>query len=89
MSRRSSTASRSTTSGRGDDIIIANGIYLAKASEALDYVASQKEDGSWADVDYADRTSSANGSVWSAYTALYRMLAMTQGVQGPEGRRPR
>lgn len=70
--------------GQGDDIIIANGIYLAKTSEALDYVASQKEDGSWADVDYADRTSSANGSVWSAYTALYRMLAMAQAYKDPK-----
>ena len=68
---------------QGDDIIIANGIYLARSSEALDYVASQKPDGSWADVNYADRTSSANGSVWSAYTALYRMLAMTQAYKDP------
>lgn len=69
--------------GQGDEIIIANGIYLARTSEALDYVASQNPDGSWADVDYADRTSSANGSVWSAYTALYRMLAMTQAYKDP------
>lgn len=69
--------------GQGDDIIIANGIYLARTSEALDYVASQNEDGSWSDVNYADRTSSANGSVWSAYTALYRMLAMTQAYKDP------
>lgn len=70
--------------GQGDDIIIANGIYLARTSEALDYVASQNEDGSWSDVDYADRTSSANGSVWSAYTALYRMLALTQAYKDPD-----
>ncbi|MFB4352590.1 discoidin domain-containing protein [Microbacterium sp. LS_15] len=69
--------------GQGDDIIIANGIYLAKTSEALDYVASQSPDGSWSDVNYADRTSSANGSVWSAYIALYRMLAMTQAYKDP------
>ncbi|WP_424980834.1 discoidin domain-containing protein [Microbacterium sp. S308A+] len=69
--------------GQGDQIIIANGIYLARASEALDYAASQKEDGSWADVDYADRTSSANGKTWSAYIALYRMLAMTQAYRDP------
>lgn len=69
--------------GQGDDIIIANGIYLARTSEALDYVASQEDDGSWSDVDYADRTSSANGSVWSAYIALYRMLAMTQAYKDP------
>lgn len=70
--------------GQGDEIIIANGIYLARTSEALDYVASQNADGSWADVNYADRTSSANGSVWSAYTALYRMLAMTQAYNDPK-----
>lgn len=70
--------------GQGDDIIIANGIYLARTSEALDYVASQNADGSWSDVNYADRTSSANGSVWSAYTALYRMLAMTQAFKDPK-----
>jgi hypothetical protein len=69
--------------GQGDEIIIANGIYLARTSEALDYVASQNTDGSWSDVNYADRTSSANGSVWSAYTALYRMLAMTQAYKDP------
>lgn len=69
--------------GQGDEIIIANGIYLARTSEALDYVASQNADGSWSDVNYADRTSSANGSVWSAYTALYRMLAMTQAYKDP------
>lgn len=69
--------------GQGDEIIIANGIYLARTSEALDYLASQNADGSWADVNYADRTSSANGSVWSAYTALYRMLAMTQAFTDP------
>lgn len=68
---------------QGDEIIIANGIYLARTSEALDYVASQKPDGSWADVDYADRTSSANGKTWSAYIALYRMLALTQAYRDP------
>lgn len=70
--------------GQGDEIIIANGIYLARTSDALDYVASQEPDGSWDDVDYADRTSSANGSVWSAYTALYRMLAMAQAYRDPQ-----
>lgn len=69
--------------GQGDEIIIANGIYLARTSEALQYVGSQNEDGSWSDVDYADRTSSANGSVWSAYIALYRMLALTQAYRDP------
>lgn len=69
---------------QGDEIIIANGIYLARTSEAMNYVASQNEDGSWSDVDYADRTSSANGSVWSPYIALYRMLAMTQAYRDPQ-----
>jgi chondroitin AC lyase len=69
--------------GQGDEILLANGIYLARTSEALDYVASQKADGSWPDVDYADRTSSANGSTWSAYIALYRMLALTQAFVDP------
>lgn len=68
---------------QGDDVIIANGIYLARTSEALDYVASQNSDGSWSDVDYADRTSSANGKTWSAYIALYRMLALAQAYRDP------
>lgn len=66
---------------QGDEIILANGIYLARTSEALEYAQSQNEDGSWSDVDYADRTSSANGSTWSAYIALYRMLALTQAYR--------
>lgn len=69
--------------GQGDEIIIANGIYLARTSEALDYVASQNPDGSWSDVNYADRTSSANGATWSAYIALYRMLALTHAYRDP------
>lgn len=69
--------------GQGDEIIIANGIFLARASEARDYAASQRADGSWADVDYADRTSSANGRTWSAYSALYRMLAMAHAYRDP------
>lgn len=68
---------------QGDEIIIANGIYLARTSEALEYVASQEDDGSWADVDYTDRTSSANGAVWSAYIALYRMLALAHAYRDP------
>ncbi|WP_308798280.1 polysaccharide lyase family 8 super-sandwich domain-containing protein [Agromyces silvae] len=69
--------------GQGDEIIIANGIYLARTSEALEYVESQQPDGSWADVDYTDRTSSANGRTWSAYIALYRMLALAQAYRDP------
>ncbi|WP_425838878.1 polysaccharide lyase family 8 super-sandwich domain-containing protein [Microbacterium sp. PA5] len=68
---------------QGDEIIIANGIYLARASEALEYVESQNADGSWSDVDYADRTSSANGATWSAYIALYRMLALAHAYRDP------
>lgn len=69
--------------GQGDEIVIANGIFLARASDARDYAASQRPDGSWADVDYADRTSSANGRTWSAYHALYRMLAMAHAYRDP------
>ncbi len=69
---------------QGDEIIIANGIYLARTSEALDYVASQQPDGSWTDVNYADRTSSANGATWSAYVALYRMLALAHAYRDPK-----
>ncbi|PZQ87648.1 MAG: hypothetical protein DI534_14345 [Leifsonia xyli] len=69
---------------QGDDVIIANGIYLARTSEALDYVDSQNPDGSWSDVNYADRTSSANGATWSAYIALYRMLALAQAYRDPQ-----
>lgn len=68
---------------QGDEIIIANGIYLARTSEALEYAQSQEPNGSWSDVDYADRTSSANGAVWSAYIALYRMLALAQAYRDP------
>lgn len=60
---------------------IANGIYLAQTSDALDYVASQNPDGSWSDVDYTDRTSSANGKTWDAYKALYRMVAIAQAYR--------
>jgi chondroitin AC lyase len=69
---------------QGDEIIIANGIYLARTSEALEYVESQNADGSWSDVNYADRTSSANGATWSAYIALYRMLALAHAYRDPE-----
>ncbi|WP_430785363.1 discoidin domain-containing protein [Actinoplanes sp. G11-F43] len=68
---------------QGDQVKIANGIYLGRTSEALDYVATLRADGSWADVNYADRTSSANGATWSAYIALYRMVAMAQAYREP------
>ncbi|GAA4170078.1 polysaccharide lyase family 8 super-sandwich domain-containing protein [Gryllotalpicola koreensis] len=66
---------------QGDEVQIANGIYLAQTSEALDYVASQNPDGSWSDVNYQDTTSSANGKTWDAYKALYRMVAIAQAYQ--------
>ncbi|GGK94943.1 discoidin domain-containing protein [Mangrovihabitans endophyticus] len=68
---------------QGDEVKIANGIFLGRTSEALQYVASEQADGSWSDVDYADRTSSANGRVWQAYIALYRMVAMAQAYRDP------
>ncbi|WP_419999043.1 polysaccharide lyase family 8 super-sandwich domain-containing protein [Streptomyces boninensis] len=66
---------------QGDQIRLANGIWLARVSEALTYVESQRTDGSWADVDYADTTRSANGLVWSPYRALYRMMAMAHAFR--------
>ncbi|MGW7680824.1 polysaccharide lyase family 8 super-sandwich domain-containing protein [Kribbella sp. NPDC054772] len=68
---------------QGDEIKIANGIYLGRMSEAVHYADSLAADGSWSDVDYTDTTSSANGAVWSAYIALYRMLAMAQAYRDP------
>ncbi|MBD8078386.1 discoidin domain-containing protein [Cellulosimicrobium arenosum] len=68
---------------QGDEVKIANGIYLGRESEALEYAATLDADGSWPDVDYTDRTSSANGAVWDAYKALYRMLAMAQAYRDP------
>ncbi|WP_223693857.1 polysaccharide lyase family 8 super-sandwich domain-containing protein [Leifsonia poae] len=67
--------------GQGDEVQIANGIYLAQTSNALEYVASQNADGSWSDVNYQDTTSSANGKTWDAYKALYRMVAIAQAYQ--------
>ncbi|MCI0157790.1 discoidin domain-containing protein [Leifsonia shinshuensis] len=66
---------------QGDEVQIANGIYLAQTSNAQDYVASQNADGSWSDVNYQDTTSSANGKTWDAYKALYRMVAIAQAYQ--------
>src|SRR6478752_7131627 len=71
---------------QGDEVQIANGIYLAQTSGALDYVASQNADGSWSDVDYTDRTSSANGKTWDAYKALYRMVAIAQAIKHNQGK---
>jgi chondroitin AC lyase len=66
---------------QGDEVQIANGIYLAQTSDATDYVASQNADGSWSDVNYQDTTSSANGKTWDAYKALYRMVAIAQAYR--------
>ncbi|MGW4736107.1 polysaccharide lyase family 8 super-sandwich domain-containing protein [Streptomyces shenzhenensis] len=63
---------------------IANGIFLARTSEALAYAESLRADGSWPNVDYADTTSSANGRVWSPYHALYRMIAMAHAYRDPD-----
>lgn len=69
---------------QGDQIKLANFIYLARTSEALMYVESLRADGSWPNVDYADTTSSANGRVWSPYHALYRMMAMAHAYRDPD-----
>lgn len=69
---------------QGDQIKLANFIYLARTSEALAYVESLRADGSWPNVDYADTTSSANGRVWSPYHALYRMMAMAHAYRDPD-----
>ncbi|MGJ4845403.1 polysaccharide lyase family 8 super-sandwich domain-containing protein [Leifsonia sp. Le1] len=71
---------------QGDEVQIANGIYLAQTSNALDYVASQNADGSWSDVNYQDTTSSANGKTWDAYKALYRMVAIAQAYRDPSAK---
>lgn len=68
---------------QGDQVRIANGIFLARTSEALAYVESLRADGSWPNVDYGDTTSSANGRVWSPYHALYRMIAMAHAYRDP------
>lgn len=52
-------------------------------SQAGTYLSNQKPDGSWADVDYASRTSSANGRAWSPYLALDRMQSMAQAFADP------
>ncbi|RII08660.1 Chondroitinase-AC precursor [Streptomyces sp. YIM 130001] len=69
---------------QGDEVRLANGIFLARTSEALTYAESLRPDGSWPNVDYADTTSSANGKVWSPYHALYRMIAMAHAYRDPD-----
>lgn len=48
-------------------------------SKSMEYANSIQPDGSWSDVNYADRTNSANGTLWSPYFALYRITAMAMG----------
>jgi hypothetical protein len=54
-------------------------------SQAGTYLSGQQENGSWADVDYANTTSSANGRAWSPYLALDRMQSMAQAFADPKG----
>ncbi|MBP1754717.1 MAG: polysaccharide lyase family 8, partial [Firmicutes bacterium] len=55
-------------------------------SKSMEYANSIQPNGSWSDVNYADRTNSANGTLWSPYYALYRITAMAMGYnqQGNE-----
>lgn len=48
-------------------------------SKSMEYANSIQPNGSWSDVNYADRTNSANGTLWSPYFALYRITAMAMG----------
>lgn len=54
-------------------------------SQAMDYLAAQRADGSWGDVDYAATNSAANGAAWSPYRALDRMQAMAAAYANPAG----
>lgn len=55
-------------------------------SKSMEYANSIQPNGSWSDVNYADHTNSANGTLWSPYLALYRITAMAMGYnqQGNE-----
>ncbi len=55
-------------------------------SSSMEYANTIAANGSWPDVNYADRTNSANGTLWSPYLALYRITAMAMGYnqQGNE-----
>lgn len=48
-------------------------------SKSMEYANTIQPNGSWSDVNYADRTNSANGTLWSPYLALYRITAMAMG----------
>ena len=65
-----------------DDGASAGKCYTSKAGE---YVASQKADGHWDDVDYYCTESAANGGIWQPYLALDRMQAMAMAYANPDG----
>lgn len=48
-------------------------------SKSMEYANTIQTNGSWSDVNYADHTNSANGTLWSPYLALYRITAMAMG----------
>ncbi len=48
----------------------------AKVQDAATYLANQKADGTWEDIDYYDTTNDADGALWQPYLALHRMQAM-------------
>ncbi len=52
-------------------------------SQAGTYLSTQNVNGSWADVNYADTGSAANGAPWLPYLALDRMQAMAQAFADP------
>ncbi len=58
-----------------------NSVNLASVSEAATYLANQNEDGSWPDLDYYDRTHTANGAIWQPEIACDRMEAMAIAYQ--------
>lgn len=59
-------------------------VKICYVSKALDYLHSQRTDGSWEDVDYESTASAANGLDWGPYLALDRMQAMAIAYQKPE-----
>ncbi|GAA1289229.1 hypothetical protein GCM10009609_65580 [Pseudonocardia aurantiaca] len=69
--------------GQGDAFRLATLIEPARTSEGVVYAQTLGDEGGWADVDYGDRTSSANTALWQPYLALYRMIAMAQAYRGP------
>ncbi|MGI6265365.1 MAG: polysaccharide lyase family 8 super-sandwich domain-containing protein, partial [Acutalibacteraceae bacterium] len=54
-------------------------------SKAEEYLATIREDGSWADIDYYNDTNTANGLIWQPKKALARMLAMAIFYADPQG----